>query len=169
MGLLIGSILKTRGVVECSTPLLLNSFILHHVPLYFSLTTLYSLFPLGFLSVDPSPWMAPPVKWRSAGHWRATRPHGEGKGTGGAGPGSISILGRVERPLRGLGHSPSLLLSAMKLIGTALDSRMHGWVCNACMLKEITTLFNLECNEMLILVMFGWPVIKYILVSTKVP
>lgn len=56
----------------------------------------------------------------------ASRPHGEVKGKGGASLGSISVLGRVERPQRGLGRSRSLLLNARTLIGNAFDSSMHG-------------------------------------------
>lgn len=104
--------------------------------------TLCFLFPLGSLSVRLSPWMTFPVNLNVKGNSRATVPHGEGKETGGVGPCSISVLGRVERPQRGLGHSPSLLLSDRKLIGTALVSRTHGWEC--WMLEVIRLLMHVR-------------------------
>lgn len=119
--------LKTRDVTEQSILYLFDTIpFLLHVPLCLSLTILCFFFLLGTLSVGPSLWVTPPVRLRGTGHSWATRPLGEGKGRGGAGPGTISIPGRVERPQRGLGRSPSLLLSARRLIGTALNSSMHG-------------------------------------------
>lgn len=79
-------------------------------------------FTLDTLSLDPSPWLAPPVSLRGTGRSWATRPPGEWKGTGGAGPSSMPIPRRVERPQRGLGRSPSLLLSARRPIGTGLKN-----------------------------------------------
>lgn len=113
-------------VFKC-TPLILNICLFatrpspsipHKCSIFSFLWVLYRVVPL--LGRPP-----PTVRWRGTGHSRATRPHGEVRGTGVAGPGSIFAPETVERPQRGLGRNPSLLLSARRLIGTALDWRMH--------------------------------------------
>lgn len=120
MVFLIYLMFKTRGVTEYSNLYLcFETFFLLPVPFYLSLMMLYFLYLLV-----PLLGAAPPVRLRETGHSQAMRPHGEGRGTGGEGPRSVSVLGRVERPQRGLGCSPSLLLSARRLIGTVLDSCM---------------------------------------------
>lgn len=81
--------------------------------------------PLGSLSGDPSPFALPPVILRIQVNMESTRHPGEVLGKGGTSLCSISVLGRVERPQKGLGLSLSLLLNGRKLIGISLHSRMH--------------------------------------------
>jgi len=112
-----------------------------------------SLSSLASLPVGRAPVVLPTVRLRGTGHLGATRPHGEVKENGRASPGSIPVLERVDRPQRGLGHSPSILRRARRLIGTAFALRMRmnagkwSWLCRC--------LFG--CAEMLILILF-WSV-----------
>lgn len=118
--------------------------------------TSLSVFPLWYCTFSFF-WVlciCPPVSLRGTGYSWAVRPLGEWKGRGGVGPGNTSIPGRVERPPRGLGRSQSLLLSTRRLIGTALNSRMHGWE-NAQMIMHVNHHHHIF-STLLILYLDSW-------------